>query len=485
MPWYKTGTVKVTNNSNAILGAGTAFISNSRVGDAFRGPDGAWYEVTNIASDTAISISPHYQGSTVVAGTYALVPMQGYVKDSADQLRAATSIIGSTATDMSGQVASALAAAAAAKESRNSATSSATSAGQSKTAAATSEAAATTAKNQTVQSASQALVSKNEAKTSETNAATSAAKAEAAAGSVANKASSGANKDITSLSGLTTPLSVTQGGTGGNTQALGRAGLGLGTASTATLTTSVSDHTVGRALKVGDGGWMGNPVNRNTLASVNAERGSDIFYSDVVSAQNPFPVRGSGIHIKYPGTGMFFDLFASISGAATRLFARAASSATAINAPVELYHTGNLSTASESVAGIAKRSTSEQATGGSDNTTLMTPLRVKEFVDSSVNTPKAYVRFGLTGAIIEQFNVSSVVRNGPGDFTLKHTRPLPSSTRPMSITGSVASGMGTGAGSTGSYWGPAGSTATQTRVSFYTPNGNAYADPLVGMVIIY
>jgi len=88
MPWYKSGTVKTTNNSNAIIGAGTAFIANSRVGDAFRGPDGAWYEVTNIASDTALSISPNYQGPSVAAGGYALAPMQGYVKDLADQARA-------------------------------------------------------------------------------------------------------------------------------------------------------------------------------------------------------------------------------------------------------------------------------------------------------------------------------------------------------------------------------------------------------------
>lgn len=88
MPWYKSGTVSVTQNSNAVIGTGTAFIANSRVGDAFRGPDGGWYEVTNIASDTAMSISPNYQGATNAAGTYALAPMQGYVKDSADALRA-------------------------------------------------------------------------------------------------------------------------------------------------------------------------------------------------------------------------------------------------------------------------------------------------------------------------------------------------------------------------------------------------------------
>ena len=88
MPWYKAGTVSVVLNSTSVIGAGTAFIANSRVGDAFRGPDGRWYEVTNIASDTAMSVSPAYQGATASGGSYALAPMQGYVKDSADALRA-------------------------------------------------------------------------------------------------------------------------------------------------------------------------------------------------------------------------------------------------------------------------------------------------------------------------------------------------------------------------------------------------------------
>ncbi|MDI3274887.1 phage tail protein [Pseudomonas sp. AL03] len=95
MPWYKAGTVSVTQNSNAVIGSGTAFIANSRVGDGFRGPDGGWYEVTNIASDTAMSISPPYQGATNAAGVYALAPLQGYVKDSADALRALVNQFGS------------------------------------------------------------------------------------------------------------------------------------------------------------------------------------------------------------------------------------------------------------------------------------------------------------------------------------------------------------------------------------------------------
>lgn len=88
MPWYKAGTVSVVQNSNAVIGSNTSFIANSRVGDAFLGPDGRWYEVTNIASDTAMAISPNYLGANNNAGAYALAPMQGYVKDSADALRA-------------------------------------------------------------------------------------------------------------------------------------------------------------------------------------------------------------------------------------------------------------------------------------------------------------------------------------------------------------------------------------------------------------
>ena len=64
MPWYRAGTVSVTLNSNAVIGTGTAFLANSRVGDAFLGPDGGWYEITNIASNNALSITPNYRSAT-------------------------------------------------------------------------------------------------------------------------------------------------------------------------------------------------------------------------------------------------------------------------------------------------------------------------------------------------------------------------------------------------------------------------------------
>lgn len=93
MGWYRAGTVAVTNGSTAVIGTGTAFIANARVGDGFRGPDGAWYEINNIASDTALSIATNYLGPSLGSGIYAVMPVQGYNKDSADQLRAATKVI--------------------------------------------------------------------------------------------------------------------------------------------------------------------------------------------------------------------------------------------------------------------------------------------------------------------------------------------------------------------------------------------------------
>lgn len=97
MPWLRSGSVSCTLNSTTVTGSGTGFVANARVGDAFLGPDGRWYEVANIASDTALSILPAYQGATVSAGSYALAPMQGYVKDSADQLRTLVNKFGTLA----------------------------------------------------------------------------------------------------------------------------------------------------------------------------------------------------------------------------------------------------------------------------------------------------------------------------------------------------------------------------------------------------
>ena len=102
MSWETRGTVTVTNNSTVVTGLSTLFVSKSRVGDAFVGPDMGLYEITNIASDTVLSISPPYAGVTVAGAAYKIAPLQGYLKLSADRLFSITNTLGGTVAVVDG-----------------------------------------------------------------------------------------------------------------------------------------------------------------------------------------------------------------------------------------------------------------------------------------------------------------------------------------------------------------------------------------------
>lgn len=205
MAWYKAGNVTVTNGSTAVTGTGTRFASNARVGDSFRGPDGYFYEIINIASETTFGIAPAYQGASVANSTnYVIAPIQGYVKESADRLRLLTDGLDDISADVEAADASAQAAAASeaaaaaseiaaktsetnsktsetnsktsetnAKASETAADASKTAAAGSQTAAATSATNANTSATNASNSAAAALASQNAAKTSETNSKTS------------------------------------------------------------------------------------------------------------------------------------------------------------------------------------------------------------------------------------------------------------------------------------------------------------------------
>lgn len=250
MSWYRSGTVAVVPGEVTVTGTGTAFSANGRVGDAFQGPDGRWYEVTNIASASVLSIIPAYQGEAVTVGHYALAPMQGYVKESADRLRAITAGLVSVEEDV-----------AAAKQAASDAESSATRAGASATQAGNDRAAAEISAGAALgseqaadgyrvaaqTSAQNALAYRNaaaghntQASASATAAAASAAAAAQSEQNVSHKANAGANSDITSLSALTTALSIAQGGTGGKTAADARSSLGLKLAALADILGTVS-----------------------------------------------------------------------------------------------------------------------------------------------------------------------------------------------------------------------------------------------------
>ncbi|WP_321289219.1 hypothetical protein [Alcaligenes phenolicus] len=85
MAWYDTGTVNVTANSATVTGVGTQWLAGARRGEAFVAPDGRLYEVLNIASNTSLTLTKPYRGTTATGQQYALAPMQGYVKELADR----------------------------------------------------------------------------------------------------------------------------------------------------------------------------------------------------------------------------------------------------------------------------------------------------------------------------------------------------------------------------------------------------------------
>lgn len=73
MAQYRTGTVAVTNNSTSVVGTGTAFLTNAVVGNTFKVAGiNAIYQIIAVVSDTQITISPAYAGTTASTLTYQI-----------------------------------------------------------------------------------------------------------------------------------------------------------------------------------------------------------------------------------------------------------------------------------------------------------------------------------------------------------------------------------------------------------------------------
>jgi hypothetical protein len=79
MAWYRAGTVSVTNGSASVTGSGTAFVANVSIGEGIVLPDGRIYEITNVSSDTSLTLATNYLGSTASSQPYAIAPLRGRI----------------------------------------------------------------------------------------------------------------------------------------------------------------------------------------------------------------------------------------------------------------------------------------------------------------------------------------------------------------------------------------------------------------------
>lgn len=85
---YTTGTISVTNGSATVTGSGTSWntSTNAVAGEYIKLPDGKWYRILSIASDTSLTIETSYQGSTQSGQNYTVSPwgeVQGSINSSA------------------------------------------------------------------------------------------------------------------------------------------------------------------------------------------------------------------------------------------------------------------------------------------------------------------------------------------------------------------------------------------------------------------
>ncbi|MCH7944109.1 MAG: hypothetical protein IIB67_12890, partial [Proteobacteria bacterium] len=70
---YSAGSVSLTNGSPTVTGDGSAYLANVLPGDQFDVVgDGVWYGVRSVDSDTQLTLSSNYVGSTASARAYAI-----------------------------------------------------------------------------------------------------------------------------------------------------------------------------------------------------------------------------------------------------------------------------------------------------------------------------------------------------------------------------------------------------------------------------
>ncbi|WP_234096921.1 phage tail fiber protein [Enterobacter hormaechei] len=163
-------------------------------------------------------------------------------------------------------------------------------------------------------------------------------------------AKKGANNDITSLSGLTTALSISQGGTAAKNAADARTNLGLGSSATKDVQSNVTDNTSGRVLLYGGFGSGGDaprvPIIRSQFDSGIYSYWGD--NTDVLYA-NRFGVVFNGVYAASNYKRTFQIFIDSTLGVNARHF----NQSTGNESSVVFYTTGNTTKASDGTLKVA------------------------------------------------------------------------------------------------------------------------------------
>jgi len=81
VPTSPTGTISVTNGSSTVTGSGTNF-TKWLVGDQIKLPDGNWYTIASIVSNTSLTITVNYPGASASGQSYEMkhINYQIYIK---------------------------------------------------------------------------------------------------------------------------------------------------------------------------------------------------------------------------------------------------------------------------------------------------------------------------------------------------------------------------------------------------------------------
>ena len=109
---------------------------------------------------------------------------------------------------------------------------------------------------------------------------------------------------------------------------------------------------------------------------------------------------------------------------------------------------GTLDQTADTFAAAVALASQAEAETGTDNTKVMTPLRLRNALNATGTAPtyacRAWVNFQGTGTVTirSSGNVSSVTDNGIGDYTVNYTTALPTSSPTVVTAPSYAIGEG-------------------------------------------